>query len=79
MSTKYDNPMYNKGYDDGFSDGAGYSIFYENIDWELFKKQKQSLVNLSCLSNITKAEKEAIEGILNLMDALQDMYDIRDI
>lgn len=79
MSTKFDNPMYNKGYDDGFSDGAGYSMFYENMDWELLKKQKQLLVNLSCSSDITKDEREAIEGVLKLIDDLQDTYDIRDI
>jgi len=49
-----------------------------NIDWDLCHRQKLALVALLLRSTgagnvkLTPNEREAIEGIVNLLDALQD-------
>jgi len=49
-----------------------------NIDWDLCHRQKLALVGLQLRSTrtgrvtLTRSEQEAIEGIVNLLDALQD-------
>ena len=49
-----------------------------NIDWDLCHRQKLALVGLLLRSTgavnvrLTPNEREAIEGIVNLLDALQD-------
>ncbi len=49
-----------------------------NIDWEMLNRQKLALVGLQLRSTgkggvkLTQNEQEAIEGIVNLLDALQD-------
>ena len=49
-----------------------------NIDWDLCHRQKLALVALQLRSTgkdgvkLTRSEREAIEGIVNLLDALQD-------
>lgn len=50
--------------------------FIRNMNWELLRKQKEILVNLAseksentCLS---KAEQDDLDGIVHLIDAIQD-------
>jgi len=49
-----------------------------NIDWDLLHRQKLALVGLQLRSTgqggvkLTRSEREAIEGMVNLLDALQD-------
>ena len=49
-----------------------------NIDWDLLHQQKLALVALQVRSTrtgrvkLTRNEQEVIEGIINLLDALQD-------
>lgn len=49
-----------------------------NIDWDLLHQQKLALVGLQLRSTgkrgvkLTKGEREAIEGMVNLLDAMQD-------
>ncbi len=49
-----------------------------NIDWDLCHRQKLALFALLSRSTrtsrvkLTRSEREAIEGIVNLLDALQD-------
>jgi len=49
-----------------------------NIDWDLLHRQKLTLFVLLSRSTgqgnvkLTPSEREAIEGIVNLLDALQD-------
>ena len=49
-----------------------------NIDWDLLHQQKLAVVGLQLRSTgkggvkLTQNEREAIEGIVNLLDALQD-------
>ncbi len=49
-----------------------------NIDWDLLHRQKLALVALQLRSTgtgnmkLVRNEREAIEGIVNLLDALQD-------
>lgn len=49
-----------------------------NIDWDLLHRQKLALVALQLRSTgtggvkLTPNEREVIEGIINLLDALQD-------
>ena len=49
-----------------------------NIDWDLLHRQKLALVALQLRSTrtgrvkLTRNEREAIEGIVDLLDALQD-------
>ena|GEM_PF-2723520 len=49
-----------------------------NIDWDLLHRQKLALFALLSRSTrtsrvkLTRSEREAIEGIVNLLDALQD-------
>lgn len=44
---------------------------FAKIDWGLLEKQKATLAVLQ-VKEITQQEKEAIEGVLNLLDAIQD-------
>ena len=49
-----------------------------SIDWDLLHRQKLALVALQLRSTgtgnvkLTRSEQDAIEGIVNLLDALQD-------
>ena len=49
-----------------------------NIDWDLLHRQKLALVALQLRSTgtgnvkLSRDDREAIEGIVNLLDALQD-------
>jgi hypothetical protein len=43
------------------------------INWKLLRRQKTSLVSLATLGKtVTGEDCEAIDGILNLIDAIQD-------
>lgn len=43
------------------------------IDWKLLRKQKSHLVDvLMCNDTLTFKERRAIEGIINLLDSIQD-------
>ena len=44
------------------------------IDWALFKAQKLDLVKLTDNPGITVEEELALDGIINLMDAIQDEF-----
>ncbi len=44
-----------------------------NMDWELLKAQKKVLINLQSKKSITPAEWSALEGIINFIDAEQDI------
>jgi len=43
------------------------------MDWELLKAQKKVLINLQSKKSITPAEWSALEGIINSIDAEQDI------
>ncbi len=49
-----------------------------NIDWDLLHQQKLALVGLQLRSTgtgkvkLTRNEREVIDGIVNLLDAMQD-------
>ena len=44
------------------------------IDWELFKLQKEHLFKLMDNDHLTIEDVAVLDGIVNLMDALQDDY-----
>jgi hypothetical protein len=45
---------------------------FTNIDWALLRNQKINLIEISELENLTSFQKEALDGILNIIDGLQD-------
>ena len=45
------------------------------IDWKLFKKQKMFLVKLAPSAQLTLKQVALIDGILNMMDAMQDEFE----
>ena len=45
------------------------------IDWKLFKKQKMFLVKLAPSARLTLKQVALIDGILNMMDAMQDEFE----
>lgn len=44
------------------------------IDWTLFKAQKMALVLLTENHKITPKETLALDGVINMMDAIQDEF-----
>lgn len=44
------------------------------IDWELFKLQKEHLVRLMDNDHLVIEDIAILDGIINMMDALQDDY-----
>lgn len=46
-----------------------------NIDWSLFKKQKEYLVAMSNDTDRSTSEIEVLDGVINLMDAVQDEWE----
>ena len=44
------------------------------IDWALFKAQKNALVLLTENHKITPEETLALDGVINMMDAIQDEF-----
>lgn len=64
--------------------GWRYDINLDNIDWELLIEQKKHLLEIlnKCLKSdiphINQKEVEALEGILNILDAIDDKIDAGD-
>lgn len=50
-----------------------------DIDWELFHAQKQTLLGLRDNPKTTQEECDVLDGVVNLMDAIQDEYEPADI
>lgn len=48
------------------------SKFVRTVDWELLRKQKNTLVNVLNLGDLSREEKNDLDGIIHLLDALQD-------
>ena len=46
--------------------------FIKKIDWELLKEQKQCLLEISTMGCFTEKDYDMFEGILALIDNLQD-------
>jgi hypothetical protein len=48
----------------------------KKIDWELLKEQKLQLVEMAMNAVPVKQEQlDALDGIINLLDDMQDEYD----
>jgi len=64
--------------------GWRYDINLDNIDWELLIEQKKHLAKIIIgspnepLGYFEKDQLEALEGILNLLDAIDDKIDAGD-
>ena len=43
--------------------------------WKLLKKQKNALVEVNVRRTVRKGDQEALDGIIHLLDALQDEHD----
>ena len=50
-----------------------------NIDWKLFHLQKDALVRMCDDRNRPIEEIELFDGLINLMDAVQDEFEPYDI
>lgn len=50
----------------------------DNIDWQLFEKQKDYIAALARLYPAGSPDWDLIEGILDLMDAVQDTHHPRN-
>ena len=46
----------------------------DKIDWALFKAQKAALVLLVVNHRTTQEEKLVLDGVINMMDAIQDEF-----
>lgn len=46
-----------------------------NIDWDLFKTQKLTLLYLRDSHHITQKQAEDLDGVINMMDAIQDDFE----
>ncbi|MBP6238829.1 MAG: hypothetical protein KA536_21955 [Saprospiraceae bacterium] len=47
----------------------------KKVDWKLLKKQKNALVGVNIRRTVRKGDQEALDGIIHLLDALQDEHD----
>ena len=47
----------------------------KKVDWKLLKKQKNALVEVNVRRTVRKGDQEALDGIIHLLDALQDEHD----
>lgn len=45
---------------------------FENMDWNLLREQKQTLLEMEDRHGLSKREKETISGMITLLDNLQD-------
>jgi hypothetical protein len=45
----------------------------KRINWKLLRRQKQDLLNVINKKATTIKQKESLEGILNLLDSIQDL------
>lgn len=50
-----------------------------NIDWKLFRIQKEYLLAMSFDTDRLTEECDVLEGVINLMDAIQDKFEPLDI
>ena len=50
----------------------GSSVALGKMDWTLLRSQKRALVDLRAGSVVTPEQEESLEGILNLIDCIQD-------
>jgi hypothetical protein len=50
-----------------------------NIDWELFKKQKELLLTLADDYSFLPQDIEMIDGVINLLDAIQDEFEPEEL
>lgn len=50
-----------------------------NIDWNLFKQQKDFLINAASDENRNIEETDVFDGVIALMDYIQDNYEPYDI
>ena len=46
---------------------------FNNIDWKMLREQKQTLVILSEIETISQTERDALVGVINLLDSFQDI------
>lgn len=46
--------------------------FMQKINWKLLREQKANLLDVINLNEVNPRQKEALEGILSTLDALQD-------
>ena len=46
--------------------------FYDNIDFDLLVTQKENLLEMF-KKTMPRAEREALDGVIHLLDALQDI------
>ena len=46
--------------------------FIQKIDWKLLRNQKHDLLKVINNDSVIPKEKESLEGILHLLDAVQD-------
>lgn len=44
----------------------------DKIDWDLLATQKATLLHVIYYANITEEQRENLQGIVHLLDALQD-------
>jgi hypothetical protein len=64
--------------------GLLYGINLDNIDWELLIKQKEHLINVIMSAEndpqsvMSKEQIESLDGILYLLDAIDDKIDAGD-
>lgn len=45
---------------------------FETTDWKLLVKQKRILNRIAGRRSVTKEQQNALQGIINLIDAIQD-------
>lgn len=46
--------------------------FIQKIDWKLLRNQKHDLLKVINKESVNPKEKMSLEGILNLLDSIQD-------
>ena len=49
--------------------------FFENMDIELLNKQEECLISLQQVAGFESETGQLLEGVLNLMDAISDVYE----
>ncbi len=54
------------------SGNKGPTVSMGNMNWELLRQQKRSLVELRLGSVVTAEQAESIEGMINFLDYIQD-------
>lgn len=57
----------------GGNDSAGVAGWFDSVDWPLLKQQKLHLLDVLEQPTLTAEQTDALEGILTLIDAAQDV------